>query len=167
MPSFSHSGPAVRNGISECRGWAPKFVAKCANAHRDKNLRLSGPEIPAETAYLSSVSRPSAQRTSHGLRRFVSDQFCTILSRFTLSKLSRLREAPTVRSVLTHRSSSTPFVSVSTLNTTTPKRVRVQRNFDWPSTSYPDRRLLAAFSPPISVIIVGVSDVQGCTVRSA
>ena len=54
MPLFSHSGPAARNGIFECRDGAPKFVAECANADRDKNLRIEWPEIPAETAYLAS-----------------------------------------------------------------------------------------------------------------
>ena len=36
---------------------APKFVAKCANADRDKNLRIEWPEIPAETAYLQSNTK--------------------------------------------------------------------------------------------------------------
>jgi hypothetical protein len=57
MPLFSHSGPAARNGIFECRDGAPKFVAKCANADRDKNLRIEWPEIPAETAYLQSNTK--------------------------------------------------------------------------------------------------------------
>jgi hypothetical protein len=49
--------PAARNGIFECRDGAPKFVAKCANADRDKNLRIEWPEIPAETAYLQSNTK--------------------------------------------------------------------------------------------------------------
>jgi hypothetical protein len=62
MPSFSHSGPAARNGIFECRDRAPKFVAKCAKAHRDKNLRIEWPEIPAETAYLQSDIKFAVRR---------------------------------------------------------------------------------------------------------
>src|SRR3982074_2066018 len=58
----------------------------------------AGALLSPATLVISSFIMHSVQRTSHGLRRFVSYQFCTILFHITLSKLSRLREAPTVRS---------------------------------------------------------------------